>query len=201
LADVFVVRHGQTDWNVARRFQGHTDIALNANGLRQVQQLAVRLAREPLAAIYASDLVRAHATALASATLHGLPVHAMADLRERHFGVFEGLTASEIEQRYPEWYRRWISREPDFAAHGGESLEGVSTRVLATLCQIARRHRGRAVLVVTHGGALDLIYRHVIGVDLKALRTWETPNAAINQLHYDNGTWRILTWADEEHLS
>jgi 2,3-bisphosphoglycerate-dependent phosphoglycerate mutase len=200
LTDLFVVRHGETDWNLAQRFQGHTDIPLNATGEQQAELLARRLAREPIQAIYASDLKRAHATAAASGRALGLPVVAEAGLRERHFGVFEGLTFSEIAQRFPEEHRRWASREPRFAVGGGESLEDVARRVGGVLDALAVRHPDDTIMLVTHGGALDVIYRRVMGINLEEPRAWATPNAAVNQLRFQGGRWHMVAWADEEHL-
>jgi 2,3-bisphosphoglycerate-dependent phosphoglycerate mutase len=200
LADIFVVRHGETDWNLAQRFQGHTDIPLNAKGERQAELLAARLADEPIEAIYTSDLKRAHATAEASAQRHGLQLRIEPGLRERNFGVFEGHTFSEIAARFPDEHRRWSSREPDFSVDGGESLLQVSTRIAAVLDSVAGRHAEGCILLVTHGGALDIIYRRVLGIDLHQPREWPTPNAAVNHLRFVNGRWQMVAWADEEHL-
>jgi probable phosphoglycerate mutase len=200
LADIFVVRHGETDWNLAQRFQGHTDIPLNETGERQAELLADRLAREPIEAIYTSDLKRAHKTAEASARRHGLEVRLEAGLRERNFGVFEGRTFAEIAKQFPDQHRRWSSREPDFLIDGGESLRQVSTRIAAVLERVANQHAAGCILLVTHGGALDLIYRRVLGIDLKQPREWPTPNAALNQLRLEAGAWQMVAWADEEHL-
>jgi probable phosphoglycerate mutase len=200
LADIFVVRHGETDWNLAQRFQGHTDIPLNATGERQAELLSERLAKEPIEAIYTSDLKRAQQTAETSARRHGLKARLEPGLRERNFGAFEGRTFAEIASLFPDEHRRWISRDPDFLIDGGESLLQVSTRVAAVLDGLAHQHAEGCILLVTHGGALDLIYRRVLGIDLKQPRAWPTPNAAVNRLRFEKGAWQMVAWADEEHL-
>jgi probable phosphoglycerate mutase len=198
--EVLIARHGETDWNRQRRFQGQTDISLNALGRAQAKRLGDRLAGEAITAVYASDLSRASQTAHESAIRHGLPVVQDARLRERHFGVFEGNTYDDIELRFPEDYRRWQEREADFTIGHGESLRQVSARMTATLEELATRHRGERILVVTHGSALDLVYRMVNGLTLEQPRAWATPNAALNHLRFEAGRWQVGKWADQAHL-
>ena len=104
---IIAVRHGETAWNVDTRIQGHLDIALNDTGRWQARQVARALADEPLAAVYTSDLQRAHATAQAIAQASGAPLVAEPGLRERSFGELEGRTFAEIEAELPEQARRW----------------------------------------------------------------------------------------------
>ena len=110
---LLVIRHGETDWNAQRRVQGHSDIALNATGQAQAQRLAAALADEAIAAVYSSDLQRAQATATALALPRGLPVHATALLRERHFGLIEGRTFDDFGALHPEAAQHWRKRTPD----------------------------------------------------------------------------------------
>ena len=112
MAQILLARHGETDWNRNGRVQGHTDIPLNATGIAQAQALAERLAGEPLAAVFASDLERARVTAAAVAARHELPVSIDPDLREKNFGSWEGLTDGEIAERFPAAVRgRWGDAE------------------------------------------------------------------------------------------
>lgn len=144
------MRHGETDWNRERRWQGHTDRPLNEEGRAQADALADRLADEPIAAVYSSDLLRAHETARVVAGRKGLDVTALHDLREVDVGSWEGLTHDEIEHRFP-GTEHW---------EGGETREQMAARVLAALDRIAETHPGQQVLVVTHGGALRAVLRH-----------------------------------------
>ncbi|HET9437226.1 MAG TPA: histidine phosphatase family protein [Gaiellaceae bacterium] len=156
---ILLVRHGETDWNRERRVQGHTDTPLNATGREQAAALAAALAGEPVAAVYASDLARARDTAQAVAQERGLEVRIDPDLREKHFGTWEGLYDHEVLERFPE------------AATGpwgdGETTEQMLERVLAALSEIASRHPGEQIVAVTHGGPLRAVLRQcaVDGVD------------------------------------
>lgn len=198
--EVYLARHGETDWNTQQRFQGQTDIGLNARGLEQATRLGRRMARVPIDAIYSSDLMRAVATAKPSADAHGEQVRPDVRLRERHFGMFEGHTYSDIQRRFPEQYLRWQQRDSDFALEGGESLKQVLARIRAGLDDLAAMHRGDSILIVTHGGVLDLVYRYVNHVPLEVPRAWPTNNAALNQLRHTSQGWQMVNWGDEEHL-
>lgn len=198
---VLLVRHGETDWNAALRIQGHTDIALNARGRWQAQRLAAALADESLHAVYSSDLSRAHGTAEPTAVAAGLPVQHDEGLRERGFGRFEGLTFAEIEQRWPEDALRWRRRDSGFAPGGGEPLEAFHARAVATTAALAQRHRGQAILVVSHGGVLDCLYRAATGLALDAARSWQLGNASINRLLHTDGGFTLVGWDDARHLA
>lgn len=197
---ILAVRHGETDWNRETRIQGHTDIGLNANGLAQARRLGTALRDEPLAAIYASDLDRARATAEAVAMHHGLPVRTDAGLRERGFGRLEGLTWAEIESLHPDEALAWRKRHPEFAPPGGESLLRFRERIVSTVHTLAARHLGQQVLIVAHGGVLDVLYRDATRQDLQAPRTWELPNTAVNRLIWSPEGLGLVGWADTSHL-
>lgn len=197
---VLAVRHGETAWNLATRVQGQLDIALNDTGRWQAGRLAEALSDEPLAVIYASDLQRAHATALALAAPHGLDVRADPGLRERGFGSFEGHTFAEIEARWPEESLRWRKRDPDFGPPGGETLAGFYRRVVDTASALAARHRGQTIALVAHGGVLDCLYRAAARVGLQAPRTWQLGNAAVNRLLYADAGFVLVGWGDAGHL-
>ena len=146
MTTILLVRHGETDWNVERRVQGHSDRPLNDNGRAQALALAETLAGEDLDAVYSSDLARAFETARVIAERHGLPVTTLAGLRERNFGTWEGLTDTEIFERFPAAKTgSWGDAETQAEMH---------ERVLATLREIAAAHPDGCVLVVTHGGPL-----------------------------------------------
>lgn len=152
---ILFVRHGETDWNLARRVQGHTDRPLNATGLEQAEALAAELADEPLVAAYSSDLLRAYETARILVAGRELGVTAIRDLRERDFGTWEGLTDEQVLSRYPE------ARHSPWG--DAETREEMSRRVIAALHRIAEAHPGGRVLVVGHGGPLRALVRHCGG--------------------------------------
>ena len=153
MTTLILARHGETDWNRDGRFQGHADPPLNDRGREQAGSLADALADERIDAIYSSDLLRAHETALVVAERRGLDVVVDPDLRERDVGEWSGLTLPEIEERFPEEIRRF--REEGLSV--GESHEALSLRVVAAAQRIAAAHPGGHVLVVTHGGSLRML--------------------------------------------
>ncbi|WP_137936484.1 histidine phosphatase family protein [Chitinivorax sp. B] len=196
-----LVRHGETDWNVERRLQGHLDIRLNANGLAQAEATANGLSVHTFHAIYSSDLTRARQTAGAAALQLGLPIVEMQLLRERHFGVFQGLTHAEAAQLHPAIHATFAARDLHFTLpDGGESLVGFAARVSMALRQIVATHVGMTVLVVTHGGVLHMVNRLATGAAINEPRDYPIPNAALNWLSYQNGHWQIDLWADQRHL-
>ena len=197
---IVAIRHGETAWNVDTRIQGHLDIALNDTGRWQARQVARALADEPLAAVYTSDLQRAHATAQAIAQASGAPLVAEPGLRERSFGELEGRTFAEIEAELPEQARRWRQRDPHFAPTGGETLVQLRERIAATTHRLAAQHTEQLIVLVAHGGVLDMLYRLATGLDLQAPRTWLVTNASINRLLWTPQGLTLVGWADTQHL-
>lgn len=197
---IVAIRHGETDWNVATRIQGQIDIGLNDTGRWQAERLAQALSDEALDVIYASDLARAHATAQALAHGAGVPLHTDSGLRERGFGVFEGLTFAEVEQRFPEQARRWRRRDASFGPDGGETLQVFYERAVGAVAALAERHRGQHIALVTHGGVLDALYRAGSRVALDAPRSWQLGNASINRLLHGEHGFSLVGWGDTFHL-
>ena len=197
---IVAIRHGETAWNVDTRIQGHLDIPLNTTGLWQADQVARALADEPITAIYTSDLKRAHATAQAVARSTGAPLTTHTGLRERSFGHFQGRTFAEIEAELPEDAHRWRKRDPHYAPEGGESLVTLRERIERTVAQLAQQHLGEQVVMVAHGGVLDVLYRLATRQDIQAPRTWQLSNAAINRLLWTPDGLSLVGWADTQHL-
>lgn len=201
LTRIIAVRHGETDWNVQTRIQGQLDIGLNAQGQWQAQRLGRALAEEDIACIYSSDLSRAHATAQAVAQHHAhVPLRLDPGLRERGFGVFEGHTYADIVAQWPEDARRWRTREPDFAPAGGESPVQVMQRVARTVDALAAAHVGAQIVLVAHGGIMDMLYRLATQQSVSAYRSWELRNTAINRLLWTPEGLGLVGWADTRHL-
>jgi probable phosphoglycerate mutase len=197
---IIAVRHGETAWNVATRIQGQLDIGLNARGRWQAAQVAQALRGEPLQAAYASDLARAWDTAQAIAEASAVGLTAHRGLRERGFGEFEGLTHADIEARWPEHALRWRQRDPHWAPPNGESLAELRDRIRGTVDELALAHVGQQIVLVAHGGVLDVLYRLATGQAAEAPRNWQLGNATINRLLWTPEGLSLVGWSDASHL-
>ena len=187
MTTLLLARHGETDWNRQHRWQGHSDTPLNDLGREQARALADRLADEPLAAIYSSDLRRAYETARAVAERKGMDVVVERDLRETNFGAWEGLTSTEVEARWPGELGRWrASGGP--VSHGGETREQVAARVVAAAQRIAAAHPDEQVLVVSHGGALRVLALHADAIQPDA----HLENCGVVRIRFEDGAFRGL---------
>ncbi|MDB5867887.1 MAG: phosphoglycerate mutase, partial [Polaromonas sp.] len=169
-------------------------------GRQQAARMALALKDEPLAAVYASDLVRAWETAEYLGRAHALQITPEPGLRERGFGDFEGKTFAEIEALLPDQSLRWRKRDPEFAPAGGESLLALNHRVLEAAGRLAARHPGELIALVGHGGVMDVLYRAATRLPLQAPRTWTLGNAAINRLLWTPEGFSLVGWADTQHL-
>jgi probable phosphoglycerate mutase len=195
-----IVRHGETAWNAEHRVQGQLDIPLNETGLRQAQAVGKVLGAERFDVIYSSDLSRAMQTAQPTASALGMKVLQDRDLRERHYGMFERQTYAEVKGRHSAEYARFAARDPDFDFGGGESLKDFSARSIAAVSKLAKLHEGQHVLVFTHGGVLDELYRHVNGLPVSSARNFGIPNCGLNRVEFALSRWQIQAWADVAHL-
>ena len=196
---ILLVRHGQTDWNLAHRWQGHLDIPLNETGRRQARLLACRLATLPIKAIYTSDLVRASETAeIVAKQLNIQPILDPA-LRERNGGRFQALTFDELQDRYPEIWRR--VRLENATPPGGESLLVVAERLTGAYEAIGRRHKGEMVILVSHGGALNLLISHIVGLPLgQPAKISLRGNTGFSIIEIGDDGGRLVALNDIHHL-
>lgn len=190
-----LARHGETNWNIERRFQGQFDIALNARGRAQARALATELEGAHFDRLYSSDLRRALATADAVAQKRALTVEATPELREKDDGVWQGHTHAEVQVIYEDIYQHYLTRKPGFAAPNGETLEDFRDRVAAELTRIAKENAGRTVLVVAHAGVLDIAWRLATGKQLEEKREQPVLNATPNWISYEDGRWSLVRWA------
>ncbi|HJS39518.1 MAG TPA: histidine phosphatase family protein [Burkholderiales bacterium] len=197
---ICMVRHGETAWNAEGRVQGQTDVPLSAVGEAQARAVRAALAGLRFDALYASDLARVRQTAAPSASALGLEPRLDARLRERHYGKFETLTYAEAKARLPQDYARFRDKDPDYDFGSGERLRDFHARAIACVGEIAARHAGGTVLVFTHGGVLEMVYRHAHGLGLASARDFEIPNAALNWIEIGAGGWRVSAWAGVAHL-
>ena len=198
---IIIVRHGETEWNIAGIRQGHLDSRLTSKGIAQAKALAARLKREKFTALYSSDLGRAVQTAREISIVTGHEIVTDARLRERHLGIFQGLNADEITEKYPEERRMLRTMGPDYVIPGGESMRQQVERNVAILDELAHRHVGETVVVMTHGGVVSGFFRHTLSIPLEAPRRFEFVNAGLNVFTHEEGNWLLLTWGDVSHLA
>ena len=169
MTTILLARHGETDWNRDRRFQGHADPPLNERGREQARELGRNLAHLAIAAVYTSPLRRARETAEIVAVATGAGLRVEPQLREVDVGDWTGLTVDDVRQRFPDEYARWRAHETH-GWNGGESYETLGERVLPAIHRIATVHPEATVVVVTHGGPIRAIAGVVAGLDPLATR-------------------------------
>ena len=197
-----LVRHGETDWNVERRLQGHTDISLNTSGLEQASQMAQALKEMNLQfdVLYTSDLQRARQTAKAIENLYPVTAITNSALRERHLGALQGLSLNDAPLVEPELWKIHLSRDLHHDMHGGESIVQFAERIRCALEELRQKHVGKTILLVSHGGALDMMYRVASNQALEADKAVTVPNASLNWISHDGSSWKVERWADTSHL-
>ncbi len=196
---VIFIRHGQTDWNAGRRWQGHANIPLNEVGELQAALLAQRLSHWPIQTIYSSDLLRAAATAQALGAALGIEPTIDAKWRERHVGRFEGLTMDEIIAQFPE---AWESmRTGPLDPPGGETQDEVFERVGAAFDELVARHEGEMTAVVSHGGTIHAAVHYALDLPPSALgRLSFRGNTGISVIEIDDSLPRLVRLNDIAHL-
>lgn len=204
ITDFWIIRHGETDWNTTRRLQGWTDIELNSRGIRQAEVLSHYLANgffsHPPDHIYSSDLQRAYFTAQTVADRFNLKVAQIHGLRERHYGILEGKHWTDLKDR--DLQRQCGSAiELSETEHKAESLGVFYARIRETLLTIAQQHQGQTVLLFSHGGAIDMMWRMAKGLAHDAAREITQKNTAINHLQIDeNLIMQVKVWGLTEHV-
>ena len=197
---IYLIRHGETMWNREKRLQGHIDIGLNERGHSQAKQIGQHLSNRPIAAVISSDLSRAMDTAQAIAVHHQIELLLDKGLRERHYGVMQGLSHDEIIEKHPRHHMAWKNREIDFVPEFGESLQQFYDRVLHSTKIWAERFPNQTIAIVAHGGVLDCLNRAATKRSLDAARDFEILNASLNTLSYKEGELELIEWGNVAHL-
>jgi len=191
---LYIVRHGETEWNRISRYQGHLDSPLTKAGIQQAHFLADGLALKAIDVLYSSDLGRAMQTAGIISERLGLPVNAEEHLRERHLGIIEGLSRQEFQDKYPKEWESVNSRDPDYILPGGESAKQFYNRCVNRCIELAEYHAGQRILIVTHGGVLTNLFNHTLCIPLSNPRRFSLFNAAINCFIVSEDQWYLDTW-------
>lgn len=197
---ITVVRHGETEWNKSMQLQGHSDSPLTNEGKKQVQLVAESLKYRKFDLLITSDLKRAVDTAECINKYHNLNTIYLKELRERAFGVMEGLTLERIRTQYPEVFKAYISRNAEYPVPGGESLTEFGIRVISILQGFEESYNGKHLLVVAHGGVLDCILRRIFGLAPAQRRCFSIFNTSVNTFVIDNSFWILDEWGNTDHL-
>lgn len=187
MTTIFLARHGESDWNVEKRFQGHSDRPLTERGRDQAHALADLVGSEKIDAVYTSPLSRARETAEIVAARAGLEAVALPELREVDTGSWSGLSRADVEARFPEGFARWRSGGSGW--ENGETYEEMAERVIGALRKIAEDHPDGRVLVISHGGPIRAIHAAAEGLAIKDYRRLKPvePNARLSAVAVENG--------------
>jgi alpha-ribazole phosphatase len=181
---VYLMRHGEVDCGSEQRCNGHLDIDVTAKGMEQMHRLAALLAGKPVAAVYSSDLIRSVKGADVISRSLGTPYTPVRALRERGFGAWEGLTAGEIRERYPEEYAAWRSDLLNFRPPGGECLGDVQARVIPAYRRLVDAHPGQEIALLLHGGVNRIILADALGLPPLNLFRIDQAFGALNIIDY-----------------
>ncbi|MET3107720.1 putative phosphoglycerate mutase [Oxalobacteraceae bacterium GrIS 2.11] len=211
MIELLLIRHGETDWNLERRLQGHVDIPLNATGHQQAKAVAGALASEHLDLVVSSDLQRAMQTAEAIAAHKNLDCQIDREWRERSFGGFEGELIGSLEQRFPVEYAAWRNHDIDSlfplnpgTGDHGETVRQFQARIESALLNLTR-YDAQKIVVVAHGGVLECVHRIAQHLPLNAPRTVSLLNASINRFALsvvdDQMVLNLVQWGDVRHLN
>ncbi|MBM3124631.1 MAG: alpha-ribazole phosphatase [Chloroflexi bacterium] len=197
---LILVRHGQTDYNLNRRFQGQREVPLNPTGMDQAERLASRFASLKVDALCSSDLRRCIQTAEVIAKRVNLPVLPDARWRELSFGDWEGMTHAEIQAAAPQWLIRWEADPAGVSPPNGETVTQLAGRAASALDELRRQHAGQTVLLITHGGVIRAVLCHVLGIDLNRHWQFEVGSASVSEISFYGDGAVIQLFNDASHL-
>ncbi len=198
---LYLVRHGETEWNKAKRTQGSTDTHLTSSGMWQAERVAERLEKEKISFLYSSDLKRAYCTARAVGDRLGLEVITSPDFREMNLGKWEGKTIEDIKNEFQEVYTTWRSRPHEAVIPGGEKLVMVQERALKGVYGIVKRHPGEKIALVSHGILIKTLVFGLLDIDLVFFRRIRIDNGAVSIIDFKEEGNVLVTLNDSYHLT
>jgi len=201
LAKIIFIRHGETIWNTEKRLQGHLNSPLTSKGETQASLIAKRLKKGHFTSLYSSDLGRALQTAEYISNACNKPIIIDKELREHDFGIFQGLTYKEMEDKYPiEWNKYNSSNGFNYIIPQGESLKQRSERAIKVLNKIAERHKKETIVIVSHGEILSDILTYILEITPNNTSKFNKRNAAYNVFNKVGSEWTLDVWGDTSHL-
>jgi len=183
---IFLVRHGETEWNLEMRFQGWVNIPLNEKGIREAELLAQRLKKERIAAVYSSPLSRALKTAQIIAVMHGLEPSIVEGLREISFGKWEGKTFAEMDDREKDALLRWLNNPEENIIPEGETFKHFRERVLKSYYELINDRKQEDFLIVTHGGAIKVLIAATLHIPFSYLGRLKISPGSLTSILYDD---------------
>lgn len=199
--EMILVRHGETIWNAEGRVQGQGDSPLTVRGMAQAKAVGKRLQHERFTALYASHLGRVIDTARQIAAVTGHAITIDERLQERAYGIFEGLTHAEAMVKHAAVYQEYKTNfSPDFAIPQAESTRQMLTRGQAVFRELAERHPGERIVVVSHGSFLRFVLSDILGVPLGAKQGFRLANGSLSEVVYEEGEWSVTTLGEVYHL-
>lgn len=198
---ITIVRHGETEWNRAMQLQGQQDSALTETGIEQTRYLAEKIKFRKFDILICSDLYRAKHTASILNKHLKLKIIEDKSLRERSFGIMEGMTRDEIKHTYKEVFEAYMSRKSSYQIPEGESLIQFNNRTIEGIENIAETFRGKRILIVSHGGVLDCVMRKIFNLKLDDERHFSVYNTSVNTISFENNNWILEEWGNLEHVN
>lgn len=201
MGTLLIARHGETEWNAEGRIQGHTDIGLSEKGAEQARSLGQRLADRQIDVAYSSDLRRTSETAKLALGGRDITLNETPRLREYNKGIFEGMTLSEIQEKFPAEYPKYLEKDLSYAPEGGETTRDVSTRMASIFSEIKANHLDETVLVVSHGGVLRAAMVSLLGMPLEGNWSFVFGNCGLTMVdtYTDNAVLQLFN--DTSHIN
>jgi probable phosphoglycerate mutase len=200
MTQIFLVRHVETVWNVESRMQGHLDSPLTNTGLAQAEALAEHFKSQRFAAFYSSDLGRAYETMRHISEKNGLSFSTVPCLREKNFGILQGVLKKELPVKFPEIYPHYKANDPDYVIPEGESVKQLSERCIKCLEELAQNHLDERILIVTHHGVLVSLFKHTMDIPIEIRPRFNSSNSSINVFSFQDGIWTLERLGDLSHL-
>ena len=198
---IYVTRHGETEWNVAKRKKEQKNSALTENGIVQAKQLGNRMKDLPIHAIYSSPSERTLHTAELIKGERDIPIIADEHFYEINMGIWEGQTIADIEKQFPEEVHLFWNEPHLFQSTSGENFEAVYERVIEGMQLLLEKHKGQNILIVSHAAAAKLLVGHFAGIEIE--NVWDDPfmhSASLSIIEFEEGIGKVKQFADISHF-
>ena len=197
--ELVIIRHGETEWNTQQRMQGHSNSNLTKLGILQIKALGEWMKNTPFSHIYSSDTLRSRLTAESITKFSGHVLKLDERLREKNLGVFEGLTSEEAMKKHPEIFRLFKTAGAKYVIKNGESTHQLLDRAFGFIEEVRLSHPLQRVLLVTHGGVVRVLIKHILGLSLDSLTRFKIKNTGMFRLIWED-KWMVSQLGVVSHL-